>query len=159
MLAGHSLVVADPQGEITGHILKYAAVTRHLVVVHDPTSTIGPRYNLAQGIDNVSDARAIADVLVPSAQGDNKFWTDSAAALLAACLIRFPNLGEIYNAMNDLKALATKLAEKKDVPDSTTLKDPAGIPRYRTRSVCRCTCAADDRFHRYVLDCRGDRGD
>jgi len=159
MLAGHSLVVADPQGEITGHILKYAAVTRHLVVVHDPTSTVGPRYNLAQGIDNVSDARAIADVLVPSAQGDNKFWTDSAAALLAACLIRFPNLGEIYNAMNDLKALATKLAEKKDVPDSTTLKDPAGIPRYRTRSVCRCTCAADDRFHRYVLDCRGDRGD
>ena len=114
MLAGHSLVVADPQGEITTHILKYAAFTRHLVVVHDPTSTIGPRYNLAQGIDNVSDARAIADVLVPSAQGDNKFWSDSAAALLAACLIRFPNLGEIYNAMNDLKALATKLAEKKD---------------------------------------------
>lgn len=114
MLAGHSLVVADPQGEITAHILKYAAFTRHLVVVHDPTSTIGPRYNLAQGIDNVSDARAIADVLVPSAQGDNKFWSDSAAALLAACLIRFPNLGEIYNAMNDLKALATKLAEKKD---------------------------------------------
>ncbi|MCA0453937.1 MAG: type IV secretory system conjugative DNA transfer family protein [Chloroflexi bacterium] len=114
MLAGHSLVVADPQGEITGHVLKYAAVTRHLVVVHDPTSPIGPRYNLAEGIDNVSDARAIADVLVPSAAGDNRFWTDSAAALLAACLIRFPNLGEIYNAMNDLKGLAGKLASKKD---------------------------------------------
>jgi hypothetical protein len=114
MLAGHSLIVADPQGEITGHVLKYAAVTRHLVVVHDPTSAIGPRYNLAEGIDNVSDARAIADVLVPSAQGDNRFWTDSAAALLAACLIRFPNLGEIYNAMNDLKGLAQKLASKKD---------------------------------------------
>ncbi|MCB9451490.1 MAG: type IV secretory system conjugative DNA transfer family protein [Anaerolineaceae bacterium] len=114
MRAGHSLVVADPQGEITGHILKYAAVTRHLVVVHDPTSTIGPRYNLAEGIDNVSDARAIADVLVPSAQGDNKFWSDSAAALLAACLIRFPNLGDIYNAMNDLKALAGQLAAQKD---------------------------------------------
>jgi hypothetical protein len=114
MLAGHSLVVADPQGEITGHVLKYAAVTRHLVVVHDPTSTIGPRYNLAEGIENVSDARAIADVLVPSAAGDNRFWTDSAAALLAACLIRFPNLGEIYNAMNDLKGLAGKLASQKD---------------------------------------------
>ncbi|PJF33902.1 MAG: hypothetical protein CUN57_00935, partial [Phototrophicales bacterium] len=49
MLSGHSLVVADPQGEITAHVLKYAAVTRHLVVVHDPTSTIGPRYNLAEG--------------------------------------------------------------------------------------------------------------
>jgi type IV secretory pathway TraG/TraD family ATPase VirD4 len=114
MLAGHSLIVADPQGEITAHVLKYAAVTRHLVVVHDPTSTVAPRYNLAQGIDNVSDARAIADVLVPSAQGDNKFWTDSAAALLAACLIRFDNLGDIYNAMNDLKSLANKLSEKKD---------------------------------------------
>ncbi len=114
MRAGHSLVVADPQGEITTHILKYAAITRHLVVVHDPTSTIGPRYNLAEGINNVSDARAIADVLVPSAQGDNKFWTDSAAALLAACLIRFDNLGDIYNAMNDLKALAQSLSSKKD---------------------------------------------
>jgi type IV secretory pathway TraG/TraD family ATPase VirD4 len=114
MLAGHSLIVADPQGEITGHVLKYAAVTRHLVVVHDPTSAVGPRYNLAEGIDNVSDARAIADVLVPSAHGDNRFWTDSAAALLAACLIRFPNLGEIYNAMNDLKGLAQKLASQKD---------------------------------------------
>jgi type IV secretory pathway TraG/TraD family ATPase VirD4 len=114
MLSGHSLVVADPQGEITAHVLKYAAVTRHLVVVHDPTSAAGPRYNLAEGIDNVSDARAIADVLVPSAQGDNRFWTDSAAALLAACLIRFDNLGAIYNAMNDMKALAKALKSKKD---------------------------------------------
>ncbi|MBE2270957.1 MAG: type IV secretory system conjugative DNA transfer family protein [Anaerolinea sp.] len=114
MLSGHSLVVADPQGEITAHILKYAAVTRHLVVVHDPTSPAGPRYNLAEGIDNVSDARAIADVLVPSVAGDNRFWTDSAAALLAACLIRFPNLGAIYNAMNDMKALAKALKAERD---------------------------------------------
>jgi hypothetical protein len=114
MLSGHSLVVADPQGEITAHILKYAAVTRHLVVVHDPTSAAGPRYNLAEGIDSVSDARAIADVLVPSAAGDNRFWTDSAAALLAACLIRFPNLGAIYNAMNDMKALAKALKAERD---------------------------------------------
>lgn len=114
MLSGHSLVVADPQGEITAHILKYAAVTRHLVVVHDPTSAAGPRYNLAEGINNVSDARTIADVLVPSAAGDNRFWTDSAAALLAACLIRFPNLGAIYNAMNDMKALAKSLKSERD---------------------------------------------
>lgn len=114
MLAGHSLIVADPQGEITGHVMKFAQVTRHLVVIHDPTSSIGPRYNLSEGIANVSDARAIADVLVPSAQGDNKFWTDSAAALLAACLIRFDNLGEIYNALNDLKKLAETLAAGRD---------------------------------------------
>jgi type IV secretory pathway TraG/TraD family ATPase VirD4 len=56
MLAGHSLIVADPQGELTEHILHYAAVTRHQVGVHDPTSSSGPRYNLVEGIDNVSDA-------------------------------------------------------------------------------------------------------
>ncbi len=114
MLAGHSLIIADPQGELTSHILKFASVTGHLVVVHDPTSVTGPRYNLAQGIGNVSDARAIADVLIPTAEGENRFWTDSAAALLAACLIRFNNLGEIYNALSDTKALSRKLAAGKD---------------------------------------------
>ena len=114
MLAGHSLIVADPQGEITGHVLAIARVTRHLVVIHDPTSPVGPRFNLAEGIANVSDARAIADVLVPTAHGDNRFWSDSAAALLAACLIRFETLGDIYNALNDLKRLAETLARGKD---------------------------------------------
>ncbi len=53
-------------------------------------------------------------MLVPSVEGDNKFWTDSAAALLAACLIRFNNLGDIYQALNDLKKLAAALAKGKD---------------------------------------------
>ncbi len=114
MRAGHSLIVADPQGEITAHVLKFAAVTRHLVIVHDPTRTTAPRYNLAEGIDNVSDARAIADVLVPSGHGDNRFWSDSAAALLAGCLIRFPNLGEIYAAMNDVDMLSAQLVSQQD---------------------------------------------
>ncbi len=114
MRAGHSLIVADPQGEITGHILKLAAVTRHLVIVHDPTHTTAPRYNLAEGIDTVSDARAIADVLVPAGHGDNRFWSDSAAALLAGCLIRFPNLGEIYAAMNDVNMLSAQLLSRQD---------------------------------------------
>jgi type IV secretory pathway TraG/TraD family ATPase VirD4 len=90
-----------------------ARITHHLVIVHDPTSATGPRYNLAEDIHNVSDARAIADVLVPSAHGDNRFWTDSAAALLAACLIHFENLGDIYQALSDLKVLAETLAKGK----------------------------------------------
>lgn len=114
MLAGHSLIVADPQGELKAHVLQVAQVTGHLVAVHDPTSSAGPRYNLAAEIWSVSDARAIADVLVPDGQGDNRFWSDSAAALLAACLIRFDTLGDIYNALNDLKALAEMLASGKD---------------------------------------------
>ncbi len=114
MRAGHSLIVADPQGELTAHITRIAAITRHLVVVHDPTSAAGPRYNLAADIRTVSDARAIAEVLVPPAHGDHRFWSDSAAALLSACLIRFDTLGAIYQAMNDPKTLANTLKSKRD---------------------------------------------
>ncbi len=114
MMNRHSLIVADPQGELKHHILKYARVTGHLVVIHDPTGTDTPRFNLAENIQTVSDARAIADVLVPSAQGDNKFWSDSAAALLAACLIRYQNLGEIYEALKDLKAMAGDFSKQVD---------------------------------------------
>jgi type IV secretory pathway TraG/TraD family ATPase VirD4 len=128
MLSGHSLVVADPQGEITAHILKYAAVTHHLVVVHDPTSAAGPRYNLADGIDNVSDARAIADVLVPSAAGDNRFWTDSAAGP------RY-NLADGIDNVSDARAIADVL-----VPSA------AGDNRFWTDSAAALLAACLIRF-------------
>ncbi len=114
MLAGHSLIVADPQGELTRYVLEFARCTRHLVVVHDPTSQEGPRFNLAQDITSIPAASAIARVLIPAAQGDNKFWTDAATDLLSACLIRFDNLGQIKASLDDLKSLAKKLAAKKD---------------------------------------------
>lgn len=114
MSAGHSLIVADPQGELTSHVLTFAAHTRHLVIIHDPASMAGPRFNLAQGISSIPAANAIARVLIPSAQGDNKFWTDSAADLLSACLIRFDNLGQIKSCLDDIDALANKLAEVRD---------------------------------------------
>ncbi|MEP7288640.1 MAG: type IV secretory system conjugative DNA transfer family protein [Chloroflexota bacterium] len=114
MRAGHSLIIADPQGELTAHILRFARCTRHLVVVHDPTSRDGPRFNLAEGIDSIPAAHAIAKVLIPSAQGDNRFWTDSAADLLSACLIRFDTLGQIKASLDDLGALARKLSAKRD---------------------------------------------
>ncbi len=114
MAAGHSLIVADPQGELTAHVLRFARCTRHLVIVHDPTSSDGPRFNLAAGIDNIPAANAIAKVLIPSAHGDNKFWTDSAADLLSACLIRFDSLGQIKASLDDLQALAKRLSSTKD---------------------------------------------
>jgi len=114
MYEGHSLIVADPQGELTAHIWKFARVTGHLVVVHDPTSDDGPRYNLAESIDSISAGSAIAKVLIPSAQGDNKFWTDAASDLLTACLIRFDNLGQIKASLDDLQSLAKKLSSRKD---------------------------------------------
>jgi len=114
MAAGHSLIIADPQGELTTHILRYACCTRHLVVVHDPTSSDGPRFNLAGNITDIPAANAIAKVLVPSAHGDNRFWSDAATDLLSACLIRFNTLGEIKASLDDLKALAGKLSAVKD---------------------------------------------
>ncbi|MHB8629942.1 MAG: type IV secretory system conjugative DNA transfer family protein [Aggregatilineales bacterium] len=114
MAAGHSLIIADPQGELRSHILEYARCTRHLIVVHDPTSSDGPRFNLAEGVRDIPAANAIAKVLIPSAHGDNKFWTDSATDLLSACLIRFDTLGQIKASLDDLDALAKKLSEKHD---------------------------------------------
>lgn len=114
MQAGHSLIIADPQGELTAHILRFAAVTGHTLAIHDPTRSDLPRFNLAQKIETVSDARAIAEVLVPAAHGDNKFWSDSASALLSACLLRFETLGDVYAALADLQGLADKLAAKPD---------------------------------------------
>lgn len=114
MTHGHSVIVVDPQGELTDHVKKFAAVTRHQVIVHDPTSTTGPRFNLATNIDSISDARSIAEVLVPSAGGDNKFWTDSASMLLSGCLIRFDNLGEIYTSMSNMELVGKRLSEEED---------------------------------------------
>ncbi|MCI0713730.1 MAG: type IV secretion system DNA-binding domain-containing protein [Chloroflexi bacterium] len=114
MQSGHSLIIADPQGELQPHILDFARITGHMLIIHDPTRATGPRFNLAEGIHNVSDARAIADVLVPAATGDNRFWSDSATALLAACLLRFANLGDIYAAMNDAAKLAETLSSQAD---------------------------------------------
>jgi type IV secretory pathway TraG/TraD family ATPase VirD4 len=114
MALQHSLIVADPQGELTPHVRRFAQITGHLVIVHDPTSRNGPRYNLAEGIDTISAGSAIAKVLIPSAQGDNKFWTDAAADLLTACLIRFDNLGQIKASLDDLQSLGKKLSTTRD---------------------------------------------
>src|SRR5581483_8605151 len=119
MYAQHSLIVADPQGEITRYVLDFAKVTGHLVVVHDPTSTTGPRYNVAQGIKNVSDATAIAGVLIASDPGVNDFWVINAKMLLGACLLRFSNLGDTLLSLRNPKTLAEKLSVKDD--DAATL--------------------------------------
>lgn len=114
MSCHHSLIVVDPQGELTPHVKDFAKVTGHLVAIHDPTSTTGPRFNLAQGLNTIPAANAIARVLVPSVDGDNRFWTDSATDLLTACLLRFANLGQIKMALTDMQALAKRLTEKQD---------------------------------------------
>ncbi len=103
MMAGHSLIVADPQGELTSHVIRFARLT----------SSDGPRYNLGAELTTIP-AAAIAKVLIPGVQGDNKFWTDAATDLLSACLIRFDNLGEIKVALDDPVTLSNKLAEPKD---------------------------------------------
>jgi hypothetical protein len=180
MRAGHSLIVADPQGELMGHVLAVAAITGHRVAIHDPTRQDTPRFNLAEGIQTVSDARAIAEVLVPAAHGDNKFWSDTASALLSACLLRFGTLGEIFAALADLNALAATLGAKADdafllansfiasvktdgkVASNTVATLATALTGWAARSVRETTSGsdfvADDLMHQptiVVLTCPG----
>jgi type IV secretory pathway TraG/TraD family ATPase VirD4 len=114
MRAGHSLIVADPQGELTPYLTRLAVSTGHVLAVHDPTQPDSLRFNLAEEIATVSDARALAAVLVPVMPGDNRFWSEAAIALLAACLLRYPNLGAVFSALSDLKVLSRTLAQVED---------------------------------------------
>lgn len=114
MQVGHSLIVADPQGELTPYILQLAGLSHHTIAIHDPTQINTPRFNLADDVHTVSDARAIADVLVSRLPGDNQFWSDAASSVLAACLLRFKTLGEIYSALADVNTLVDQFNSRED---------------------------------------------
>ena len=110
-----NLVVTDPQLELRDKIIRYAGVTGHRVIIHDPTSDKLPRFNLARGITTVSQAQSVADVLIPKdGGGSDGFWTKSAQNLLAACLLRYDNVGSIYSDFTDSKEMATKLGQFND---------------------------------------------
>jgi type IV secretory pathway TraG/TraD family ATPase VirD4 len=110
-----NLVVADPQLELTKQIIRYSAVTGHRVIVHDPTNPKTPRYNIAASVNSVADARAVAEVLVPkNSGGGDDFWSKAAESLLAACLIRFDNVGQIFESFVDLRKLGERLNEQPD---------------------------------------------
>jgi len=110
-----NLVITDPQLELRKSIIQYAGVTGHRVIIHDPTSDKLPRFNLARGIKTVSQAQSVADVLIPKdGGGSDGFWTKSAQNLLAACLLRYDNVGSIYNDFSNSKEMATKLGEFND---------------------------------------------
>lgn len=108
-----SVIVADPQGELTATILDVARVTGHQTVIHDPTSDEHPRYNVAGEIDSVSEAQAVARVLIPLGVS-NDFWQKSAQNLLAACLLRFDTLGDVLLELGSLATLSEKLEAKED---------------------------------------------
>jgi type IV secretory pathway TraG/TraD family ATPase VirD4 len=115
MRLGQNLVITDPQLELRNKIIKYAGVFGHRVIIHDPTATQLPRFNLARGIKTVSQAQAVADVLIPKGGGGSDgFWTKSAQNLLAACLLRYDNVGSIYTDFSNAKAMAKKLGEFND---------------------------------------------
>lgn len=115
MRLGQNLVITDPQLELRNKIIEYAGVTGHRVIIHDPSSAQLPRFNLARGIKTVSQAQAVADVLIPKdGGGSDGFWTKSAQNLLAACLLRYDNVGSIYTDFNNSKKMATRLGELND---------------------------------------------
>jgi type IV secretory pathway TraG/TraD family ATPase VirD4 len=113
MKDGESLIITDPQGELRHQILDFARVTGHVVIVHDPTDENCARFNLVEGIESVSNARAIAEVLLPSANG-NDFWQGSARALLAACMMRYESIGQIVEKLGKLNELIADLERDED---------------------------------------------
>lgn len=113
MAAGHSVVVADPQGELRSYLLRFSAITGHPIIIHDPTDPASARFNLATNVRTVSDAKAVAEVLMPTSERGN-FWHDSASGLCAACLLRFDNIGQILEAATNMEGLASRLAEQDD---------------------------------------------
>ncbi len=114
MQAGHSVIVVDPQGELAPYVAQFAAVTGHTVAIHDPAQPDSMRFNLADQVITVSDARAIAGVLIPMMPGDNRFWSEAAIAFLAAGLLRYNSLGEVFTAMGDLPNFAKSIQKTTD---------------------------------------------
>jgi type IV secretory pathway TraG/TraD family ATPase VirD4 len=113
MKDGESLIVTDPQGELKHQITDFARVTEHIVIIHDPTDNGCARFNLVEGIETVSNARSIAEVLLPSSNG-NDFWQGSARALLAACMIRFGTIGQIVEKLGKLEEIIADLEREND---------------------------------------------
>jgi type IV secretory pathway TraG/TraD family ATPase VirD4 len=121
MKANHSLVVTDVQGELTPYILAVAGITNHLVIVHNPSAPAeSARFNVAEDIQTVIDAKAIAAVLLSSAKED--FWSNAGQNLLAGCLLHYPSIGAMMEARRDAKAMARELKDsrKPGVPDLTS---------------------------------------
>ncbi len=112
MKNGGSLIVADPQGELKAHVIQFAQITGHIVVIHDPTDSTTARFNLTDGIRSVTDARALADVLIPATTGD--FWEKASQALIAACLVRYANIGEIAEKLGRIEDMARDLDSQDD---------------------------------------------
>jgi type IV secretory pathway TraG/TraD family ATPase VirD4 len=110
---GECLIVTDPQGELKHQVCDFARVTGHVVIVHDPTDKASPRFNLVEGVTTISNARALAEVLLPSS-GINDFWAGSARALLAACMIRYGTIGQIVEKLGKLEELIADLEREND---------------------------------------------
>jgi hypothetical protein len=113
MRDGHSLVVTDVQGELQPHIQRISATTGHIVIVHNPSDPAGScAINLCDWVDNVADAKSMASVLLSEAYGrGDPFWARAATNLLAACALHYSSLGRALHARQDLRQMASELAE------------------------------------------------
>ena len=113
MRDGECLIITDPQGELKHQIIDFARVTGHGGIIHDPTDETCARFNLVDGVSSVSNSRALAEVLLPSANM-NDFWSGAARALLAACMIRYGSIGQIVQKLGKLDQLIADLDSTDD---------------------------------------------
>jgi len=112
MRDGHSLIVTDVQGELLPYARAIAAVTGHLVLVHNPSDPAAScALNLCHWIDGMADAQAMAAVLLSGNRqgGSDLFWNRAATNLLAACALHYPSFGAILDARRDLFHMAKEL--------------------------------------------------
>jgi hypothetical protein len=112
MRDGHSLIVTDVQGELQPYIEQVAAVTGHVLTVHNPSDPQRScAINLCNWVGDVADARSMAAVLLSEAQGrGDPFWARAAINLLAACALHYPSFGHVLEARHDLRTMAKELS-------------------------------------------------
>jgi type IV secretory pathway TraG/TraD family ATPase VirD4 len=122
MRDGHSLIITDVQGELQAYIERIAALTGHVLVVHNPSEPESScAINLCDWVDNVADARSMAAVLLSEAHGrGDPFWARAAVNLLAACALHYPTFGQVLDARQRLHEMAKELAASQ-VPGAADL--------------------------------------
>jgi type IV secretory pathway TraG/TraD family ATPase VirD4 len=115
MRDGHSLIVTDVQGELQPTIEKIAALTGHLLFVHNPSEPEASiAINLCDWIDNVADAKAMAAVLLSEGQNHgDPFWARAAINLLAACALHYRSFAAMLDARQDMQRMAQELQNSK----------------------------------------------
>lgn len=118
MRCHHSLAVTDLPDMFQDHVQSVAAVTGHIVLIHnleDPARSCA--LNPCGWIEGIDEARALAGILLSrahkSALANNRQGLQAAGDLLAACILHHRNLVRTWEAQRDLPQLLCELKQSQ----------------------------------------------